>query len=81
MESSIYERERRDKVQKLRELGLDPFGGRTEGILPLAEVRALHKPEFGQDGGPIVTVSGRVMFRNMACCNWACCSGAACEEV
>ncbi|MDB5319691.1 MAG: lysyl-tRNA synthetase [Phycisphaerales bacterium] len=63
MESSIYERERRDKVQKLRELGVDPFGGRTEGILPLADVRALHKPEFAQDGGPVVTVSGRVMFR------------------
>jgi len=63
MESSIYERERRDKAQKLRELGMDPYGGRTEGILPLAEVRALHKTEFGQDGGPVVTVSGRVMFR------------------
>jgi lysyl-tRNA synthetase class 2 len=63
MESSIYERERRDKVQKLRELGIDPFGGRTHGILPLADVRALHKPEFAQDGGPVVTVSGRVMFR------------------
>jgi lysyl-tRNA synthetase class 2 len=63
MESSIYERERRDKVQKLRDLGINPYGGRTADVLPLADVRALHKPEFGQDGGPIVTVSGRVMFR------------------
>jgi lysyl-tRNA synthetase class 2 len=63
MESSIYERERRDKVQKLRDLGINPYGGRTADVLPLAECRALHKPEFGQDGGPIVTVSGRVMFR------------------
>src|SRR6476469_8558885 len=63
MEASIYERERREKLQKLRELGVDPYGGRTADIKPLAEVRALHKTEFGQDGGPEVTVSGRVMFR------------------
>src|SRR4051812_42728676 len=63
MEASIYERERRDKLQKLRELGVDPYGGRTADIKPLADVRALHKAEFGQDGGPEVTVSGRVMFR------------------
>jgi lysyl-tRNA synthetase, class II len=60
---SIYERERREKRQKLRDLGVDPYGSRTENVQPLATVRALHKPEFGQDGGPLVTVSGRVMFR------------------
>jgi lysyl-tRNA synthetase class 2 len=60
---SIYERERREKRQKLRDLGLDPYGQRTENVQPLADVRALHKAEFGQDGGPVVTVSGRVMFR------------------
>src|SRR2546430_1941751 len=60
---SIYERERREKRQKLRDLGIDPYGSRTENVQPLADVRALHKLEFGQDGGPVVTVSGRVMFR------------------
>ena len=60
---STYERERREKVQKLREIGIDPFGGRTENVLPLSAARALHKPEFGQDGGPVLCVSGRVMFR------------------
>src|SRR4051794_27767104 len=63
MEESTYERDRREKVQKLRDLGVDPFGQRTPDVLPLAQVRALHKPEFAQDGGPMVTVSGRVMFR------------------
>jgi len=63
MEESIFERERRSKVQKLRELGVEPFGVRTPDIVPLAAVRVLHKPEFGQDGGPVVRVSGRVMFR------------------
>ncbi|HSI35831.1 MAG: lysine--tRNA ligase [Phycisphaerae bacterium] len=62
-EASIYETERRDKLEKLRALGVDPYGGRTAGVAPHADVRALHKPEFGQDGGPIVTISGRVMFR------------------
>ena len=49
-------------MAKLRELGVDPFGGRTEGIQSLAAVRALHKPEFGQDGGPTVKVAGRLVF-------------------
>ena len=63
MDESTYERDRREKLQKLRDLGIDPYGARTQGIAPLADVRALHKPDFGQDGGPLVTVSGRVMFR------------------
>jgi lysyl-tRNA synthetase class 2 len=61
---SIYERERREKLQKIRELGLDPFGSRTEAIRPLADVKNLHKPEFGQDGGPVVKGAGRIMLRS-----------------
>lgn len=57
-----YEQERRQKMQRLRELGVDPFGGRVEGVQSLAAVRALHKPEFGQDGGPVVKVAGRLVF-------------------
>jgi lysyl-tRNA synthetase class 2 len=60
--ANTYEQERRQKLQKLRDLGVDPFGQRTEGVSPLAEVKAQHKPEMGQDGGPTVTVAGRVMF-------------------
>ena len=60
--ANSYEQERRQKLQKLRDLGVDPFGQRTEGVQPLAEVKAQHKPEMGQDGGPVVTVAGRVMF-------------------
>ena len=57
-----YEAERRQKMQRLRELGVDPFGARVEGIVPLAKLRALHKPEFGQDGGPTVKGAGRIVF-------------------
>src|SRR5688572_21931089 len=59
---SQYEQERRQKLQKLRELGVDPFGGRAEGVQPLAAVKALHKPEMGQDGGPTAKVAGRIIF-------------------
>ena len=61
-EINQYEHERRQKLQKLRDLGVDPFGDRTEGVTPLAAVKSSHKPEMGQDGGPTVTVAGRVMF-------------------
>lgn len=60
--TSEYEQERRQKAQKLRELGVDPYGQRTQNVQPLAAIRAQHKPEFGQDGGPVVTAAGRVMF-------------------
>jgi lysyl-tRNA synthetase class 2 len=59
---SAYEQERRDKLQRLRDLGVDPYGQRTANVRPLAEVKGQHKPEMGQDGGPEVTVAGRVMF-------------------
>ena len=60
---SLYEQERRQKLQKLRDLGVDPFGGRIEGLTPLDRIRAAHKPELGQDGGPIVKAAGRVMLK------------------
>src|SRR5881398_2356911 len=61
--SSTYEQERRQKLEKLRGLGVDPYGQRTEGIKPLAEIRAMHRPEMGHDGGPVVKAAGRVMLK------------------
>ena len=60
---SEYERERREKLEKLRQLGVDPFGQRTENIQPLAEIKGLYKPEMGHDAGPAVSGAGRVMFQ------------------
>ena len=57
-----YEQERRDKLQRLRDLGVDPYGQRTANVRPLAEAKALYHSEMGHDGGPEVTVAGRVMF-------------------
>src|SRR5947207_3228288 len=61
--SSTYEQERRGKLEKLRALGVDPYGQRTEGIRPLAEIRGMHRPEMGHDGGPVVKAAGRVMLK------------------
>ncbi|MGE5609657.1 MAG: lysine--tRNA ligase [Bacillota bacterium] len=58
-----YEQERRQKCQKLSELGMDPRGGYTDGIRPLGEIKSLYKPEMGHDGGPTVKVAGRVILK------------------
>src|SRR6476619_5872219 len=57
-----YEQDRRGKRDRLRELGVDPYGGRIEGIQPLADVKASYKPEMGHDGGPVVKVAGRIVL-------------------
>src|SRR2546426_11126144 len=61
--SSTYEQERRTKLAKLRELGVDPYGQRTEGVKPLSEIRRQYKPEMGHDGGPVVKGAGRIMLK------------------
>ncbi|MGA2499359.1 MAG: lysine--tRNA ligase [Tepidisphaeraceae bacterium] len=60
---SLYEQERRDKRQKIRDLGFDPYGGRTEGIQPLAAIKAMYTPEMGHDTGPVVKTAGRIMLK------------------
>ncbi len=59
---NTYELERRQKAAKLRELGIDPYGQAVENLRPLEEIRALHRPDMGQDGGPVVNAAGRVVF-------------------
>jgi lysyl-tRNA synthetase, class II len=61
--SNAYEQERRAKLQALRELGVNPFGQRSQGVAPLAEIKARYRPEMGHDGGPAVSGAGRVMLR------------------
>jgi lysyl-tRNA synthetase, class II len=61
--TNLYEAERRQKLQKLRDLGVDPYGGRTEGVLPLNAIKTSYNPEMGHDGGPIVKGAGRVILK------------------
>ncbi|MBA3273926.1 MAG: hypothetical protein H0T11_08670, partial [Chthoniobacterales bacterium] len=62
-DTSSYEQERRQKLQKLRDLGVDPYGQRTEGITPLASIKSQYTPEMGHDGGPVVKAAGRIMLK------------------
>jgi lysyl-tRNA synthetase class 2 len=59
---SEYERERRSKREKLRELGVDPYGQRTAGLEPLATIKSKYTREMGHDQGPVVKAAGRVIF-------------------
>jgi lysyl-tRNA synthetase, class II len=63
MEQNLYEQERRAKRDKLREIGVDPYGGFVPGVRPLAEIKAQYKPEMGHDGGPVVKGAGRIMLK------------------
>jgi lysyl-tRNA synthetase, class II len=58
-----YEQERRQKRDRLRELGIDPYGGREEGVRPLLEIKNLYQAEMGHDGGPVVKAAGRILLK------------------
>jgi lysyl-tRNA synthetase, class II len=60
---NLYEQERRGKAGALRELGVDPYGGRTENVRRLADIKALYRTEMGHDGGPAVVGAGRVVLK------------------
>src|SRR4051794_36204430 len=60
---SDQEQQRRLKLDQLKALGIDPYGGRVEGLTPLDQIRSQHRPEFGQDGGPTLKAAGRVMLK------------------
>src|SRR3984957_4782626 len=60
---SLYEAERRQKLQKIRDLGIDPYGVRTAGLQALAAIKAQYAPFMGHDGGPVVKAAGRLMLK------------------
>jgi lysyl-tRNA synthetase class 2 len=60
-ETNIYEQERRAKLQKLRESGIDPYGSAVENVRPLKQIRDSFLPEMGHDGGPVVKAAGRIV--------------------
>jgi len=62
-DTSSYEQERRGKLQKLRDLGVNPFGQRTDNLRPLLDVKQSYTPDMGHDAGPVVKVAGRIMLK------------------
>jgi len=60
-----FEQERLKKLEKIEELGHDPWGERFDGHIPVAEARAKCPEEPGEDGER-VRVAGRIMLRRKA---------------
>ncbi len=61
MSDELYD-VRLEKVAKLRELGIDPYGKRFAGATPIAEARPNVPNELAEgEVGPAVTLAGRIM--------------------
>ncbi|MEX0702508.1 MAG: lysine--tRNA ligase [Planctomycetales bacterium] len=58
-----FEQARLEKLEKIQALGLDPWGQRFDGHLPIAQARELAPAEPGEKGDT-VRVAGRIMLRN-----------------
>jgi len=61
--SNDQEHIRREKLAKLRELGVAPYGSRTEGLQPLGPIKTSYTSAMGHDSGPVVKAAGRVMLK------------------
>jgi lysyl-tRNA synthetase class 2 len=55
-----FEADRREKLQRIAELGLDPWGGRFDGHQAIAVIRELPLPADAASGTP-VRAAGRIM--------------------
>jgi lysyl-tRNA synthetase, class II len=57
-------RDRMARVEKWRAAGVDPYGRRTDGLMPIGEARRLHKgvDVTPHDGGEPAKVAGRIVL-------------------
>ncbi|MEI6239369.1 MAG: lysine--tRNA ligase [Planctomycetia bacterium] len=64
---AALEKARRDKLDTLRSLGIDPWGRRFDGALPIADVRTRGESiDKAAEDGPTVRVAGRIMLLRSA---------------
>ena len=63
--SDIFEKQRLQKVDKIKELGHDPWGQRFDGHIAIQDAREKAPAEAGVDG-ETVRVAGRIMLRRKA---------------
>lgn len=62
--ANTLEADRRAKLDRLRALGVNPFGGREDSVTPLAAARAKYDAEtHGAEDGPAVKIAGRIMLK------------------
>jgi lysyl-tRNA synthetase class 2 len=57
-----FEASRTDKLRAIEALGLDPWGGRYDGHMPIGDVLKLHL-DVPEDQRPRVKVAGRIVLR------------------
>jgi lysyl-tRNA synthetase class 2 len=57
-----YEQQRVEKLRKIEELGLDPWGGRFDNHKPIQDVLAL-AADLPEDQRPRVRIAGRIVSR------------------
>ena len=60
-ETSQHEHDRRVKASKFKELGIDPFGSRYDGLSALSDVRAAY--DAAAEGARKFRVAGRIMLK------------------
>ena len=58
----VLEASRLDKLRQIEALGLDPWGGRFDGVMPIAQVRGLPHTD-DKERQPKVRVAGRIRLR------------------
>ena len=54
---------RADKLRRIEQLGIDPWGGRFDGFLPIEKIRAMPLDEANR---PRVRAAGRIVLRRIA---------------
>jgi len=58
---------RRDKLDRLRALGVDPWGHRYDGVMPIDKVRGQGESlDKADENGPTVRVAGRILLLRSA---------------
>jgi lysyl-tRNA synthetase class 2 len=61
--AAALEKARRDKLDRLRGLGIDPWGRRFDGTSPIGDVRTQgERLDKAAEDGPTVRVAGRIML-------------------
>src|SRR5687767_10013804 len=61
----MYEAARAEKLRRIEELGLDPWGGRFDGHVPIDQVLAL-PGDLPEAERPRVRIAGRIVTRRNA---------------
>lgn len=54
--------DRRNKLSRIKELGIDPYQLPNKNIIPIFLVRTNHDPSYTRDNGPVYSVGGKIIL-------------------